>query len=267
MAIYCSASNVSELETHLNEDLSYIRNWLNLYKLSLNLNKSKFMMIGGTQRLKKFESIKLLIDEIELERVKRYKYLGVILNENLSWTDHVEYIQAKISQRLGMLRRIKHLLPQETRKLMVNTLVMPLMDYADVVWGDRNNVSLMQQIQVLHNKAAKLVLDLPWFSSSTLALQSVKWKLLKDRRFFHRCAFVFKSLNGTVDFNFGNSFIYDIHSYNIRNKSNMILPKSKTNWGQQRSEYLFIKHWNSLPKELIATNSFNTFRSIFWKFC
>lgn len=78
------------------------------------------MMIGGTQRLKKFESIKRLIDEVELEGVKRYKYLGVILNEN----------QAKISQRLGILRRIKHLLSEETWKLMVNTLVMPLMDYA-----------------------------------------------------------------------------------------------------------------------------------------
>lgn len=72
------------------------------------------MMIGGTQRLKKFESIKRLIDEVELEGVKRYKYLGVILNENLSWTDHVEYIQAKISQRLGILRRIKYLLSEET---------------------------------------------------------------------------------------------------------------------------------------------------------
>lgn len=62
------------------------------------------MMIGGTQRLKKFESIKRLIDEVELEGVKRYKYLGVILNEN----------QAKISQRLGILHRIKYLLSEET---------------------------------------------------------------------------------------------------------------------------------------------------------
>jgi len=55
----------------------------------------------------------------------------------------------KINQRLGLLKRIKHLLPFELRILFYKSLVMPLFEYADLVWGDKNNVTLMSSLQVL----------------------------------------------------------------------------------------------------------------------
>ena len=60
---------------------------------------------------------------------------------HLIWTKHVEYIAGKINQRLGLLNRIKHLLHFSARLLFYNSLVMPLFDYADLVWGDKHNVT------------------------------------------------------------------------------------------------------------------------------
>ena len=73
------------------------------------------MLIGGPRKLSTLEEFTLTIKEKELDRVNFYKYLGVIINENLSWTDHVDYIKNKVSQRFGVLQRIKHLLPRDTR--------------------------------------------------------------------------------------------------------------------------------------------------------
>ena len=181
--LYCTAPSSGELEEKLNDDLSRIRLWLNKHKLTLNISKSKFTLIGGSRRLKSFGSITLKIEEEEIEQVTSYKYLGVEINETLTWTDHVESIRKRVAQRLGLLQRIKHLLPQYSRELLVNSLILPLLDYADIVWGDKNNKTLMDNLQVLHNKAAKFVLNLPNRESSTRALTLLSWSLcLPDER-------------------------------------------------------------------------------------
>ena len=61
-----------------------------------------------------------------------YCAICVCLRTDLSWTDHVDYIKNKVSQRLGVLQRIKHLLPRDTRELFVKAMVLPILDYADV---------------------------------------------------------------------------------------------------------------------------------------
>ena len=50
------------------------------------------------------------------------------------WVDHIDFVRKKVNQRLGVLRRIKHFLPFYARKLFVNTMVLPLLDYCDIVW-------------------------------------------------------------------------------------------------------------------------------------
>jgi hypothetical protein len=78
-------------------------------------------------------------------------------NANFTWSEHIDRISAKVNQRLGLLRRIKHLLPFNARILFNNSLVLPIFDYADVIWGDKNNTVLMNNLQILQNKAAKIV--------------------------------------------------------------------------------------------------------------
>ena len=67
----------------------------------------------------------------------------------------------------------------------------PVFDYGDLVWGDKNNVTLMNDLQVLQNKAAKSILDRPLYSSATDALVTLKWLNLEKRRFYHRCIYIY----------------------------------------------------------------------------
>ena len=87
-----------------------------------------------------------------------FKYLAVLVNETLSWSDHVDYVISKVGKRLGMLQRIKHLLPVNTRKLLINALILPILDYGDIVWGDKSNITLMNKIQIIHNRACEISL-------------------------------------------------------------------------------------------------------------
>ena len=103
------------------------------------------------------------------------KYLGNTNTENLTWHEHIEKLMGKINQRLGLLRRVKSFLPLDARQIFYISTILPLFDYADVIWGDKNNSELMNSLQTLENKAAKLILDLPPLSSATEALATLHW--------------------------------------------------------------------------------------------
>ena len=89
-----------------------------------------------------------------------FKYLGILISSYFTWSNHVEYMVGKINQRLVLLRRIKYLLPFRLRIFFFfyRSLVMPLFECADLVWREKHNVTLISSVQVLQNKAAKIIL-------------------------------------------------------------------------------------------------------------
>ena len=116
-----------------------------------------------------------MFNDYTLDRVTSFKYLGVVLNQSLTWADHIEALSNKIAQRIGLIKRIKHPLPVHARITLANCLVVPLFDYADSVWGDKDNLVLMNQLQIMHNKLAKVILDWQPRSSATEALRTFNW--------------------------------------------------------------------------------------------
>ena len=77
--------------------------------------------------------------------------------------------------------------------------MLPIFHYADLVWGDNDNVSLMEELQILQNKAAKLILDRSFHSSSTDALKALRWLNLEERRKCHRCIYAYKCINRQLE--------------------------------------------------------------------
>ena len=76
---------------------------------------------------------------------------GVAIHKNLTGNEHVEKLIAKVNQRFGLLNRIKHLLPLDARVALYNVLIRPLFDFADTIWGDRDTITLMHDLQVFQN--------------------------------------------------------------------------------------------------------------------
>ena len=174
--LYCSSKDPRLLEDELNEDLLMVASWLHENKLTLNVVKTKSKIIGSNRKLGNISTLSLSIFDTDINTVSSFKYLGVVLSTNFTWTDHIQYISIKINKNLGLLlRRIKHLLPQQARLLFYNSLVLLMFDYADLVWGDMDNHVLMDELQVLQDKAAKIILDRPLQSSATEALSALKW--------------------------------------------------------------------------------------------
>ena len=87
MAFYCGDTTRYNLQSKLNQGLCSISGWLKEHKLMLNIQKSKFMIVGNKSRLQNFTDMQLLVEQGSLEKVTEFKYLGIVINQHLTWHD------------------------------------------------------------------------------------------------------------------------------------------------------------------------------------
>ena len=123
-----------------------------------------------------------------------------------------------------------------------------MFDYVDIVWGDKDNAVLINNLKLLQNKAAKTILDRPFrpfHSSATGALEALGWLTLEKRRLFHRCFYVYKCVNEISAHSLDLLANKDVHGYDTRHKDNLRLPRVRRNWGKQRTHCQAVKDWNS----------------------
>ena len=109
--------SVHDITVKVIPDLVKLCHWLKFNKLSLNMIKTDFMIIGSTQNVLKFDDlIAIRIDDQLIKQVAHVKYLGIIVDDRLTWKEHVDYISKKISRNLGAIKRsrqcIDRALPQ-----------------------------------------------------------------------------------------------------------------------------------------------------------
>ena len=143
----------------LNNELEKIIYWLLVNKLSLNKLKSKFMLFHQPQ--KRVTIPKLKINNTLIEYVDEFNYLGLIINKHLKWNSHVNKIGNKISQTIGVINKLKHLLPQKTLLIIYNSLILPHINYCILAWGHDSH-----QILKLQKKAIRIIAQGSFYSHS-----------------------------------------------------------------------------------------------------
>ena len=132
-----AGNNVLDIEQNLNQDLENVNEWLIANKLTLNQSKTEFMLIGSRQRIRTFEtSPSLEIGGMPINRVSHTKSIGVYLDENLIWNEHINQISRKIASGIGALKRIRSFVPDTILQFIFNSLVQPYFDYFCVVWDN-----------------------------------------------------------------------------------------------------------------------------------
>ena len=105
--------------------------FLKVNKLSLNAKKSKCMIFKQVN--KKTEPFSLKIENTNIERVT--DFLGLTISDNLEWKNHVQKIANKCSRTIGILNKLKHILPANISLILYNSLVLPQFNFCILAWG------------------------------------------------------------------------------------------------------------------------------------
>ena len=150
--------NPEELSIIINLELDKISEWLKLNRLSLNIAKSKFAMFHMPQ--KKIADLLLKIENVALERVNTFNFLGITLHEHLKWDTHINSISNKISRVIGTINRLKHYISPNILLTLYKSLILPHWYYGILIWGHGNtdriiklqkrSLELFQVVHVMH---------------------------------------------------------------------------------------------------------------------
>ena len=131
-----SGNSITDLETAVNSDLEKLRKWLIANKLSLNVAKTEFMLIGSKQMIKSISNLQLnvKIKNKSIKQVYETKTLGVTIDQHLSWRTNTENICKKITSGISALRHLKEFADKQTLLSVYNAIVRPYFDYCCEVW-------------------------------------------------------------------------------------------------------------------------------------
>ena len=142
----------------INEEMVKIYAWVNAIKLSLNIDKTNFMLFMPKSFSHYTDHI--VINQTRIQVVKETKFLGVIIDNKLKWSAHITYISKKIFKGIGIILKARKVFNMETLLSMYHTFVYPYLSYCIHVWGKAYNTHLNDLI-VLQNKAMRKISGVP----------------------------------------------------------------------------------------------------------
>ena len=148
-----------------------------MQQVILECTKTEFMIMGTLQKLSSLDSdpfmtpFKLILNNYEIRRVKKTttKYLGMIVDDCLTWEDHMKLYTLKINRDIGIIKRIKQLISEKAALLFYQTLIDPYFRYCSTVWWQCGE-TLKDKLQALQNRAARSIAKVKYEDSDHLQL-------------------------------------------------------------------------------------------------
>ena len=218
-------------------------------------------------RKRNISPLSVKIEGTALEQCKTYKYLGVIIDENLNWKSHIEYICGKISRAVGGLATLRHCTNIEILREVYFALINSYVRYGITAWGNASE-STLQPLNVLINKAVRIMTFAPYGPLDIKPIyKELEFLDIHQTFLLEMGKFMYKKKKNLLPVNIANHFELESavqHRYNLRNRQN-ITPKfnNKSATGAKSFQIEGEKLWNVLPPYLKSCDSLNIFKKLY----
>ena len=180
--IFIISDKISNLQASLQLCLDLANLWLIRNGLKLNTSKTKNMLIHSSKK-KVTSTLQLGVDGRDVEHVRCFKFLGVLVNNTLTWSDHINMVCSKVSRSLNLIRCLSWFLPQPLLLPFLKAYILPTFDYCDIVWS-RCTKQEARQLETLLNFSCRTVLRKRKDYSASAARIELGLPTLASRRNF-----------------------------------------------------------------------------------
>ena len=251
---YLSGKDINVIERTCNEELDKVSKWLTANKLSLNVSKSN-MVLFHPKNLKINNYPKIKINGEPIIRRNSTKYLGLYLDENLSWKEHINNVKIKLEKGMGMLYKLKIFAPKSVVKAAYHAFITPYINYGLLNWGNASNATLSPVDKCLE-KANKIIKSLSNRTQENIGLFN-----LSD---LHRLAigkFMWKLHNDKLTNCTKNMFTMKLNYVRVTRTSSQFHLSNPSSLAKRRFITFYgLKVWHHLPVDIKASKSINIFK-------
>ena len=241
-------------EQNINAELLKVNNWLKLNRLSLNIKKTKAMLFHTQNKV--IEPPLLKLDNTIIDFVKEFNFLGITIDNNITWKPHLNKIRNKLCKFNAILNKLKHELPKSTLLTLYNSMFSPHLSYGILLWGA--HADSLAKVQ----KRAVRLITLSKYNAHTEPI----FKQLRILKLQHLCTlqelkFCYRLENNLLPYFFYSGIFskyHETHSHNTRGMNNYLLPQFKHMFIKKTIRYRIPKTFNTttiMIKQKIQTHS------------
>ena len=261
--IFYSNKNFETLVNVLNREILKVSHWFLCNKLSLNISKTNFIRFKP-HNSKDVNHINhnICINGDPIVEKKSTKFLGITIDANLSWNDHVLNVHNSVSRGIGILYRLRNLISQKSLTILYNALVLPYITYCNIVWGNCGSTKT-NSILLLQKRALRLITNSQYRSPSDPLFAQIKALKIHDIHTFQSAIFMYKYNRNQLPSVFDNFLTSNanIHSYPTRRSSDYHLENPRIVLAQKSLKHHGPDVWNSLPNAIKQCDSLNQFKT------
>ena len=191
--VYISHTNMNNAIALIQSDLTSVYTWCNSNKLTINCKKTKFCLFGMRSAIKKSKTqdVQLSLSNQILERVCSYKYLGLTLDEHLTYNKHIKEMNRLVSHKLYLLSKVRKYITTDACINIFKTMVLSLLEYCDVLYAGTTQRNL-GDIDKLFYRGLRICMYTNNYTSREILCNGCKIAPLDKRRLAHLLIFMHK---------------------------------------------------------------------------
>ena len=258
--IFATGLTKNAMVGKLNLDLNLISDWFAANLLSLNLNKTCYMIFGNKQNLNL--DLDIRINNQKLIRTYETKFLGVIITTDLKWGRHVDMIVNKMSKVVGIFRKIRYKLNSVVLKQLYHTLLEPYITYCSSIWASPHKTVKLNRVLLLQKSAIRIISHSHYIAHTNPLFSSLKILKVYDIAKTAILVLMHKSRNNTLPHKFQTYFqlTSQIHSYCTRGAEKYAIPYARTRCRSNSIQVIGPRLWNLLPSTLQEIKTLQRFK-------
>jgi hypothetical protein len=256
--LFIKGKYLTEISEKLNDEVKKLETWLIANKLTVNVNKTKYMIFRKRGQFTE-DGPPIIMNHKAVERVESIKFLGVILDENLSWSMHINLVKKKVAKGIGILTKARKHLFKETLKTIYYSFMFPYMYYCIEVWGPTYD-SYLNALLLLQKKIVRIIMGVPYLAESAPLFQELKILNVYQIYTYFIGLFMFKYRKGMLPHIFLSYFEYHEHYYETRNQYNFKIPRVPTSFARRMVRYTGVKINNYIQDKISFNCSLDTFK-------
>ena len=254
--IYFAASTPEKVEEVINADLAHVDQWYEQNGMRRNTSKYQAIVMGKTQVKPQFHC-----EDIAIPITEDLEMLGVTVDDKMKFEKHIGKMCRKVSQQIAVLKRMKKILPFETRKCLYLAFIIPHFNYCSETWHFSNK-SAIAKLEKVNERALRFVFNEKQRPYSEL-LNKIGLPSLENQRLAKIVCTVFNAINNEH----APKSIKELiglrnNKYNLRGSDILKRPKaSTTTYGLKSWRFTAPKLWNSLPDSSRTVTTYKAFKN------
>ena len=263
--IYCDGATPTEVNDKLQKCINEVSKWYASNNLVINTSKSNTMLVTSSYNARNNDNqLCVSLNGNDLQDVKDLTYLGIIIDNTLTWDTHVKKVCKTVSYTVSRLARLSNSLPREILLQIYNASIQPHIDYALTVWGVTTDHNL-HKVQRLQNYAARVITkNFDYVNVRGIDLvHQLGWMDVKQRIKYFELLLMFKCIHGMAPHHLCNNVILDCEVSERVTRShhmNLFVPFPTSEFHKRLFFYRGAEAWNCLPDATKECHSLTGFK-------